>query len=120
MTPIQLMPLNNVPFHVVAIDLVGPQSPLTDRRNRWIPTLVDCTTRCPEAIPLSSTTTEVVAEALRSKLTRVGFQIEILNDNDPQFVSSFMSELTRLMSMNARMLVAERRPLSSSSRVEEE
>ena len=119
MTPMQLMPMNNVPFHVVAIDLLGPLSPLTDRRNRWIPTLVDCATRCPEAIPLSSSTTEVVAEALRSILTRAGFQTEVLNDNDPQFVSSVMSEVPRLMSIHAGRLVAARRPLSGSSHGEE-
>ena len=97
------MPMNNVPS-----------------RNRWIPTLVDCATRCPEEIPLSYTTTEVVAEGLRSILTRVCFHTEVLNDNDPQFVSSVMSELAGIMSIHAGMFVAARRPLSGSSRGEEE
>ena len=86
MASVQLMPMVDVPFHNVTIDLISSVSPLTDRRNQWILTLVDCATRYAEAIPLSSTTTEVVAEALLSIFTRVGFPNEVLNGNGPQFV----------------------------------
>ena len=100
MASVQLMPMIDVPFHNVTNDLISSVSPLTDRRNQWILTLVDCATRYAEAIPLSSTTTEVVAEALLSIFTRVGFPNEVLNGNCPQFVSSVMSEVSRLMSVH--------------------
>ena len=100
MAPVQLMPMIDVPFHNVTIDLISSLSPLTDRRNQWILTLVDCAARYAEAIPLSSTTTGVVPEALLSIFTMVGFPTEVLNDNGPQFVSSVMSEVSRLMSIH--------------------
>ena len=93
------MPIIDIPFQKVAIDLIGPLSPLSKRRNRWILTVVDCATRYPEAIALSSTTTEDVAEALLSIFSRVGFPKEVLSDNGPQFVSGVMREVARLMSI---------------------
>ena len=60
-TPVQMIPLVGIPFEKIAIDLIGPLSPPTDKHHRWVLTLVDCATRYPEAIPLPSTTTEVVA-----------------------------------------------------------
>ena len=100
MVPVQLMPMIDIHFLKVAIDLMGPLSPLTDRTNRWILTLVDCATQYPEAIPLLSTTTEVVAEALHSRFTRVGFPNEVFSYNGPKFVSSVMSEVARLMTIH--------------------
>ena len=97
--PVQITPLVEVPFHKVAIDIIGPLTPPTDRKHRWILTLVDCATRYPEAIPLASTTTEAVAEALLSIFARVGVPVEVLSDNGPQFVSNLMKEVSRLMSI---------------------
>ena len=53
----------------------------------------------PWAIPLASTTTEAVAEALLSIFARVGVPVEVLSDNGPQFVSDRMKEVSRLMSI---------------------
>ena len=97
--PLQCPPVVEVPFQKVAIDLIGPLAPPSERKHRWILTLVDCATRYPEAIPLVSTTTEAVAEALLSIFTRVGFPLEVLSDNGPQFVSDLMKEVARLMSI---------------------
>ena len=97
--PVQITPLVEVPFHKVAIDIIGPLAPPTDRKHRWILTLVDCATRYPEAIPLASTTTEAVAEALLSIFARVGVPVEVLSDNGPQFVSDLMKGVSRLMSI---------------------
>ena len=95
----QITPLVEVPFHKVAIDIIGPLAHPTDRKHRWILTLVDCATRYPDAIPLASTTTEAVAEALLSIFARVGVPVEVLSDNGPQFVSDLMKEVSRLMSI---------------------
>lgn len=62
--PLGAMPVIDTPFKRVAVDIVGPLQPVTDRRNRYILTLVDYATRYPEAIPLRKIDTEQVAEAL--------------------------------------------------------
>jgi len=47
--PLGKMPLIDTPFKRVAIDIVGPIFPHTDRKNRYILMLVDYATRYPEA-----------------------------------------------------------------------
>jgi len=68
------MRIIETPFDRVAVDLVGPIHPVTDRRNRYILTMVDYATRYPEAVPLKDIQTETVAEALVNMFTRVVFQ----------------------------------------------
>jgi len=46
------MTIIETPFDRVAVDLVGPIHPATDRGNRYIFTMVDYATRYPDAIPL--------------------------------------------------------------------
>ena len=47
--PLGEMPLIDTPFKRVAVDLVGPITPASERGHRYIFTLVDYTTRYPEA-----------------------------------------------------------------------
>ena len=93
------MPLIETPFERVAVDLVGPIQPVTDRKNRYILTLVDYAIRYPEAIPLPGIEAERVAEALFNMFTRLGFPSEILTDMGPQFTSAVMKEISRLLSI---------------------
>ena len=58
------MPLIDQPFKRVAIDLVGPVAPASDKGHRCILTLVDYATRYPKAVPLKNIETETVAESL--------------------------------------------------------
>ena len=60
-------------------------------------TLVDCATRYPEAVVLTSTTTEEIADTLVGIFSRVGVPKIVLGDNGPQFVSGLMKEVSRLM-----------------------
>ena len=78
--PLGKMPLIEVPFERIAVDIVGPIHPMTDQKNRYILTVIDYATRYPEAIPLPSIETERVAEALVSIFTRVGIPKEMLTD----------------------------------------
>ena len=78
--PLGKMPRIYVPFRGVAMDLVEPLEPRTRSKNRYILTLVDYATRYPEAVPLSSTDTETVAQALVNIFNRVGIPSEILTD----------------------------------------
>ena len=97
--PVQEVPLVHLPFQKVAIDLIGPLSPASNRNHRWVLTLVDYATRYPEAVALVKIDTETVAEALLGIFARVGFPQEILSDNGTQFVSHVMQEVARLISV---------------------
>ncbi|XP_038057353.1 uncharacterized protein LOC119728962 [Patiria miniata] len=97
--PLGEMPLIDTPFKRVAVDIVGPIQPITERGNRYILTLVDYATRYPEAIALRSIETERVAEALLEIFCRVGIPDEILTDRGSQFTSGVMKEVGRLLSI---------------------
>ncbi|XP_078336880.1 uncharacterized protein LOC144626502, partial [Crassostrea virginica] len=97
--PLERMPLIDEPFQRVAVDLVGPLFPTTDRGNKYILTLVDYATRYPEAIALPSIETERVAEALMEMFSRIGVPREMLTDMGSQFTSSLMNEVSRLISL---------------------
>ena len=98
-SPLEKMPLIDKPFKRVAIDLVGPISPPSEEGDRYILTLVDFSTRYPEAVPLKNIDSETVAEALVDIFSRLGIPEEILSDLGTQFVSECMREVTRLLSI---------------------
>ena len=74
--PLGDMPIIGTPFEKVAIDLVGPLV-MSDRKHRWILTMIDFATRYPIAIPITSIETVDVAEALVSIFAGVGIPREI-------------------------------------------
>ena len=65
------LPLGDMPFRRVAVDLVGPISPASEKGHRYILTLVDYATKYPEAIPLRNIETETVAKALLDMYDRL-------------------------------------------------
>ena len=77
--PLGDMPLINQPFKRVAIDLVGPIAPASDKGHIYILILVDYATRYPEAVPLKNIDTDTVAEALLDMYDRVGVPEEVLS-----------------------------------------
>ena len=93
------MPIIDVPFKRIAIDIVGPINPMSERKNRYILTVVDFATRYPEAVALPSIETERVAEALLEIYSRVGFPSEVLSDRGSNFTSDMMKEVNRLISV---------------------
>jgi hypothetical protein len=97
--PLGSMPLIETPFERVAVDLIGPITPVTEEGHRYILTLIDYATRYPEAVALKGIQTETVAEALVEMFSRLGVPKEILSDQGSQFVSSTMKEVSRLLSM---------------------
>ncbi|XP_062607411.1 uncharacterized protein LOC134269206 [Saccostrea cucullata] len=97
--PMSVMPIIDEPFRRVAVDLVGPIQPMTDNGNRYILTLVDFSTRYPEAVALKGIETERVAEALVDIFCRIGVPKEMLTDMGTQFTSELMGEVSRLLSM---------------------
>ena len=97
--PLEKMPLIDMPFKRVAIDLIGPISPPSEEGHRYILTLVDYATRYPEAVPLKNIDTETVAEALVDIFSRLGIPEDILSDLGTRFVSDCMKEVARLLSI---------------------
>ena len=85
--PLGDMPLIDQPFKRVAIDLVGPIAPTSNKGHRCILTLVDYAKSYPEAVPLKNIETETVAEALLDLYSQVGVPEEVLSDLETQFTS---------------------------------
>ena len=98
--PLGTMPLIDVPFRRIAVDLIGPVAPVSENGNRYILTVVDFATRYPEAVALPKIETEErVAEALLDTFFRVGFPKEILSDKGGQLTSDMMAEVCRVVSI---------------------
>lgn len=97
--PLGEMPLIDTPFKRVAVDIIGPIEPRSEDKNKYILTLVDYATRCPEAVALPSAETERVAEALMDIFARVGVPEELISDRGSQFTSHMMEEVRRLLSI---------------------
>ena len=64
--------LIDIPFKRVAVDIVGPTEPRSDKKSRYILTIIDYATRYLEAVSLPSIEKERVAEALIALFSRVG------------------------------------------------
>ena len=94
------MLLVDTPFKRVAMGLGGPIAPAGERGHKYILTLMDYATRCPEAVPLKTIDTETVAEALLDMYSRLGIPEEVLRDQGTQFVSSCMQQESQLLSIN--------------------
>ena len=99
--PLHSMPVISEPFSRIAIDIVGPISPVSERGNRYILTIIDYATRFPEAVALKNIDTITIAESLVEVFSRVGVPREILSDRGSQFKSDLMSEINRLLSVKA-------------------
>ena len=78
--PFGKMPLIDTPFKRVAVDIVGPIEPRSDKKSRYILAMIDYATSHPEAVALPSIETERVAEALVEMFSRVGIPDEMLTD----------------------------------------
>ena len=89
--PLGKLPLIDTPFKRVTVDIVGPIEPRSEKRNRYILTMIDYATRYPE--------TERVAEALVEMFSRVGIPDEMLTDCGSQFTAEVMKEVSRLLSL---------------------
>ena len=90
------LPVIEVPFTRIAIDMVGP-SPRTEEGHQFILTIVDYGLRFPDAIPLKTTTSQDVAEALLEYFSRVGLAEEILTDRGSNFTSDLMEKLYQML-----------------------
>lgn len=85
--PVTAMEVPEEPFTHIHVDLVGPLPP--SRGYTHLFTIIDRTTRWPEAIPMSSTTAAACVDALVSGwVSRFGIPSDITSDRGAQFTSS--------------------------------
>ncbi len=98
--PLCPLPLMEVPFERIGMDLIGPLE-----RSAWgycfALVLVDYATRYPEAVPLRSISAKSVAEALFRLISRVGIPKEILTDQGTAFMSHTLKELYELLGIKS-------------------
>ena len=76
--PLGKLSLIDTPFKRDAVDMVGPIEPRSERKSRYILTMIDYATRYPEAVALPGIETERVAEALVEMFSRVGIPVDWL------------------------------------------
>jgi transposase InsO family protein len=92
----EAIPVPHRRFSHLHVDLVGPL-PQSDGYN-YLFTIIDRTTRWPEAVPLSSTTAADCATALLTGwIQRFGVPSTITSDRGPQFTSTVCSSLCKLL-----------------------
>ena len=97
--PLGKLPLIDTPFKRVAIDIVGPNEPRSDKKSRYILTIIDYATRYPEAVALPTIETERVAEALITMFSRIGIPSEMLIEHESRVTTEVMNEVSRLLSL---------------------
>ena len=94
--PLIPLPIIDVPFRRVAMDIVGPL-PRSSTGKRFILVICDYATRYPEAIALRTIDANQIARALVSFFSRVGLPEEILTDQGTNFTSQLLQEVYRLL-----------------------
>ena len=102
MAPVPLIPLPivDVPFKRLAMDIVGPL-PKSRSGKRYILVLSDYATRYPEAVALQTIDAETIAEELVKIFSRVGIPEEILTDQGSNFTSNLLAELYNMLHVHA-------------------
>uniref|UniRef100_A0A9J8CRS1 Gypsy retrotransposon integrase-like protein 1 n=1 Tax=Cyprinus carpio carpio TaxID=630221 RepID=A0A9J8CRS1_CYPCA len=95
-SPLISLPIIEVPFKWIGMDLVGPL-PKSAQGQEHILVIVDYATRYPEAIPLWKATAKAIAQELFLLCSRVGIPAEILTDQGTPFMSRLMVDLCRLL-----------------------
>lgn len=93
--PLVPLPILSRPFSRIAMDLVGPLV-VSEEGHRYILTVVDYSTRYPEAFPLKETTSTDIARALMEMFSRVGIPEEIITDRGSNLGSCLIEEFYRL------------------------
>lgn len=81
-------------FEHIHIDIVGPLRPSND--NRYCITIIDRSTKWPEAIPVQDITADIVAKVLYEHwIARFGCPLRISTDQGRQFESSLFNALMK-------------------------
>ena len=85
------------PFRRVAVDLIGPIKPISEKGNAFILVMIDYGTRFPDAVALKRIDSVSISEALFEMWSRVGIPSEVLTDRGSQFTGEVMRDVFRLL-----------------------
>lgn len=84
--PLHPIAVPSEPFQKIVIDIVGPL-PKTKKGNQYILTILDPTTRYPEAFPIKNITSKTIVSKLSQLFTTFGIPQEIQSDRVTNFTS---------------------------------
>ncbi len=98
--PLRPLPLMEVPFERIGMDLIGPLE-WSVRGHRFALVLVDYATRYPEAVVLRNISAKSVAVALFRMISRVGIPKEILSNQGMAFMSRTIRKLYELLGIKS-------------------
>ena len=98
--PLQPMPIIDVPFSRIGMDIVGPLERSTSGY-RYILVVCDYATRYPEAFPLRGITARAIAPVLLQLFTRVGIPQEIVTDQGTAFLSQTLHQVYCLLGIKS-------------------
>ncbi|CAM4403535.1 unnamed protein product [Lepidochelys olivacea] len=98
--PLIPLPITEVPFERLAMDLVGPLEK-TARGHQHVLVVLDYATRYPEAVPLRNTASKTIAKELVQIFARVGLTKDLLTDQGTPFMSKLMKDLCSLLHVQA-------------------
>ena len=102
---VEKIPVPGRRFSHIHVDLVGPLP--TSGGYTHLFTIIDRTTRWPEAVPLSSTTAADCASALFSTwISRFGVPSIITSDRGPQFISALWSSLCSILGIQRSLTMS--------------
>ena len=88
------IPVVDVPFKRLAVDLIGPIEPASEAEHRYVLTLVEYATKYPEAISSKRIDSKTAAEVLVDIYSRLGVPKEFLSEQEgTHFISSCMKEV---------------------------
>ena len=83
-----------LPMEMICMDLVGPISPVTSSRNKYILTVIDMLTGFTMAVPIPDKKSATVCSAYRDNIYCVfGGSSRILTDNGTEFKSEEMKAI---------------------------
>ncbi|XP_063856508.1 uncharacterized protein LOC135098191 [Scylla paramamosain] len=92
--PLQPIAVPSEPFHKIIIDIVGPL-PKTKKGNEYILTILDPTTRYPEAFPIRKINTNTIVSKLNHFFTTFGIPQTIQSDRGTNFTSVLFTEVSK-------------------------
>ena len=97
--PLNPIPVLDPPFSRILIDVVGPL-PRTSSGNRYLFTLMDLSTRYPEAFPIKEISADTIADHLIKYFSNFGICKEIQSDQGSNFMSNLISDLCKRLNVN--------------------
>lgn len=97
--PLIPIPAFDEPFTRLLVDCVGPL-PRTKSQNQYLLTIMDVSSRYPEAIPLKRIDAPTVVEALTKFFTKFGLPHEIQSDQGSNFLSKIFGQVVKLVGID--------------------